>query len=272
MVINITASLIKELRLRTGVGIMDCKKALLKTSGNIELSIDYLRKIGQAKADIKNNRSTAQGSLFIYKHNNVAAMLELSCETDFVAKSKEFIYFGNSVIKQVCLKCIKDIHLIRNIFQEKNNELITQCREKIVINRINLCESEIVDYYIHSNRIGVLVGATKSSDMQIIHQVAMHIAASKPEYLNKDMVPEDVIQREKNIQLDIAIKSGKSVFLSKKIVEGRMNKFLSEVSLMGQKFIMNSEKTIFQLLVENNSIVTCFTRFEVGETFKKKYL
>jgi len=268
MVVNITASLVKKLRMRTGAGVMECKRALIDSGGDIELSIDNLRKKGHAKAEKKNSRVTAQGAIFTYINHNIAAILELNCESDFVAKDIEFISLGRFIVKEACLKQISNINILNKYFEEKRIKLLSKVGENINITRISLLESETVFSYIHDFRIGVLVGAKLDSDKAIMKKVAMHIAASKPEFLTKNEIPDTVINREYKIQLDIAIKSRKNKLIAEKIVQGRMKKFFSEVSLVGQKFIMDSEKTVGQLLSETNSEVTSFIRFEIGEHIK----
>lgn len=263
--VKVTASLVKELRLRTGAGIMECKKALIDSGGNIELSIDFLRKTGNVKAEKKNSRITAQGSIFTYLHKNTAAILELNCESDFVAKDIEFISLGKVIVKLACLKQISNIDLLKENFEEKRISLLLKVGENINITRIALLKGEKIVSYVHDSRIGVLVGATSDSNKKVIKQIAMHITASKPEFLNKNKIPKSVIDREYRIQLDIAKKFKKNKLISEKIVQGRMNKFFSEITLIGQKFIMDVEKTVGQLLLESKSEVTSFIRFEIGE-------
>ncbi|WP_367673761.1 translation elongation factor Ts [Buchnera aphidicola] len=263
--INITASLVKELRLRTGAGIMECKRALIKSGGNIELSIDNLRKSGHAKAEKKNSRITAQGSIFTYVRNNIASILELNCESDFVAKDIEFIAFGKLMVEEACLKQISDINILKKTFEERRILLLLKVGENINITRIALLKSDKIISYIHDCRIGVLVGSRLGSNEEVIKKIAMHIAASKPLFLTKNDIPHDVTDREYKIQLDIATRYKKNKLIIEKIVAGRMNKFFSEITLIGQKFIMDSEKTIGQLLLETYSEVTSFIRFQIGE-------
>lgn len=269
--VNITASLVKELRMRTGAGVMECKRALIDSGGNIELSIDNLRKEGHAKAAKKSSRTTAQGAIFTHIDHNTAAILELNCESDFVAKDVEFISLGYFIVKEACLKKISDLNILREHFEEKRIELLLKVGENINIARISLLKGETIFSYIHDFRIGVLVGAKLDSDKEIMKKVAMHIAASKPEFLTKNEIPNSIIDREYKIQLDIAIKSRKNKLIAEKIVQGRMHKFFSEISLIGQKFIMDSEKTVGQLLSESNSEVTDFIRFEIGEYVKYEF-
>jgi len=262
--INITASLVKELRLRTGVGVMECKKALIKNKGNIEYSVDYLRKLGISKAEKKLNTVTTQGSIFTFCSNNVSAILELNCESDFVAKDNQFIIFGNNIVRSICDKAIYNIHILRKKFESKRIELISKFDENIFIKRINFLSNNYIGTYVHGTRIGVLVGTNTFITQALIKNIAMHIAASKPEFLNSYMIPDNIINRERNIQLEIAMKSAKSNFIADKIVQGRMSKFTDSISLMGQKFILDPEYTVNQYLLNNNTTVTSFVRFEIG--------
>ncbi|HXK00307.1 MAG TPA: translation elongation factor Ts, partial [Buchnera sp. (in: enterobacteria)] len=238
--------------------------------GDIELSIDNLRKKGHAKAEKKNNRITAQGAIFTYINNNIAAILELNCESDFVAKDIEFMSLGSLIVKEACFKKISNVNILKECFEEKRIELLLKVGENINIARVSLLKSETIFSYVHDFRIGVLVGAKLDSNTEIMKKVAMHIAASKPQFLTKNEIPDSVINREYKIQLDIAMQSRKNKLIAEKIVQGRMNKFFSEISLLGQKFIMDSEKTVDQLLSDNNSEVTDFIRFEIGENIKHK--
>jgi len=269
--INITASLVKELRLRTGAGVMECKKALIANKGHIEHSIDYLRKLGITKAEKKINKIVTQGSIFTFCNNNVAAILELNCESDFVAQDIQFITFGKNIVSAICSEKIYNIHLLRQKFAHKRIELISKFDENIIIKRINFLINKHIISYVHGSRIGVIVGANKFISKELIKNIAMHIAASNPDFLTKDMIPNFIVEREYNVQLDIAIKSGKSNVIANKIVQGRMSKFTSEISLMGQKFVMHPENTVEQFLLENKTTITSFIRFEIGDSCKRNY-
>lgn len=263
--INITASLVKELRLRTGVGVMECKNALIKNHGNIENSIDYLRKIGISKADKKINTATMQGSIFTFYNDHFSAILELNCESDFVAQDCQFITFGENIVRSICCEKIYNINILRKKFESERIELISKFDENIFIKRINFLSNNYIGRYVHGSRIGVLVGTNTYITKELIKKIAMHIAASKPAFLSVDMIPHNIINRERNIQLAIAIKSGKSNVIANKIVLGRMSKFTSEISLMGQKFVLDPEHTVKQYLLKKNTTVTSFIRFEIGE-------
>lgn len=270
--VEVTASMVKELRDRTGAGMMECKKALVEANGDIELAIDNMRKSGQAKAAKKSGRVAAEGIIVtkIAKDGKFGLILELNCETDFVAKDASFIEFGEEVATAALNEHIDDIDTLRAKFEDRRTTLVAKIGENITIRRMSEISGENVGVYQHGSRIGVLVAANGTSvDGDLIKHIAMHIAASKPEYVRPEDVPADVVERERQIQVDIAIQSGKPREIAEKMVEGRMKKFTGEVSLTGQEFVMDPSKTVGQLLQENSVGVTTFIRFEVGEGIEK---
>ncbi|MCC8380730.1 MULTISPECIES: translation elongation factor Ts [unclassified Xenorhabdus] len=267
---DITAALVKELRERTGAGMMECKKALVEANGDIELAIDNMRKSGQAKAAKKAGRVAAEGVILVEVSADAkfAGIVELNCETDFVAKDAGFLAFGKEVITSVMADKNSDIDALKAKFEEQRTELVAKIGENINIRRVAILEGEAVGSYLHGARIGVLVAAEGASE-ELIKHVAMHVAASKPEYVDPSDVPADVVAREHQIQLDIAMQSGKPREIAEKMVSGRMNKFTGEISLNGQNFVMDPSKTVGALLKENNAKVINFIRFEVGEGIEK---
>ncbi|MGP1947582.1 MAG: translation elongation factor Ts [Arsenophonus sp. NC-PG7-MAG3] len=267
---QITAALVKELRERTGAGIMECKKALIEASGNIKLAIDNMRKSGQAKAAKKAGRVATEGVVMAKISNNrkFGALLELNCETDFVAKNSSFIAFGNEILKSVIENKSSNINELKTKFEEQRTTIVSNIGENINIRRIEIIEGEKIGYYLHCSRIGVFVSA-KGADDELIKHIAMHIAASKPEFITPADVLTDVLTHEYQIQFEIAMQSGKSREIAEKIVTGRMNKFINEISLTGQQFIIDPSKTVGALLNEKNVTVTNFIRFEVGEGIEK---
>ncbi|WP_434527010.1 translation elongation factor Ts [Photorhabdus asymbiotica] len=267
---GITAALVKELRERTGAGMMECKKALVEANGDIELAIDNMRKSGQAKAAKKAGRVAAEGIILaeVAADGKFGALVELNCETDFVAKDAGFIAFGKEVMAAVLADKIADIEILKAKFEEQRTALVAKIGENINIRRVSVLEGEQLGTYLHGARIGVLVVAEGANE-ELIKHVAMHIAASKPEYVNPSDVPADVVDREHQIQLDIAMQSGKPREIAEKMVSGRMNKFTGEISLTGQNFVMDPSKTVGDLLKENNAKVTNFIRYEVGEGIEK---
>ncbi|MCC8373799.1 MULTISPECIES: translation elongation factor Ts [Photorhabdus] len=269
---GITAALVKELRERTGAGMMECKKALVEANGDIELAIDNMRKSGQAKAAKKAGRVAAEGIILaeVAADSKFGALVELNCETDFVAKDAGFIAFGKEVMATVLADKISDVETLKAKFEEQRTALVAKIGENINIRRVSILEGEQLGTYLHGARIGVLVAAEGAgANEELIKHVAMHIAASKPEYVNPSDVPADVVDREHQIQLDIAMQSGKPREIAEKMVSGRMNKFTGEISLTGQNFVMDPSKTVGDLLKENTATVTSFIRYEVGEGIEK---
>ncbi|CNH49922.1 translation elongation factor Ts [Yersinia pekkanenii] len=268
--VAITAALVKELRERTAAGMMECKKALVEANGDIELAIDNMRKSGQAKAAKKAGRIAAEGIILakVSADGKFGVILELNCETDFVAKDAGFKAFGEEVINAALADKIADIDVLKAKFEEQRANLVAKIGENINIRRVAALEGDVLGTYLHGARIGVMVAAT-GADEELVKHIAMHIAASKPEYVKPDDVPAEVVAREHQIQLDIAIESGKPREIAEKMVEGRMRKFTGEVSLTGQNFVMDPSKTVGDLLKENNADVVNFIRFEVGEGIEK---
>ena len=268
--VAITAALVKELRERTAAGMMECKKALVEANGDIELAIDNMRKSGQAKAAKKAGRIAAEGIILaqLSADGKFGVILELNCETDFVAKDAGFKAFGEEVINAALADKITDIDVLKAKFEEQRANLVAKIGENINIRRVAALEGDVLGTYLHGARIGVMVAAT-GADEELVKHIAMHIAASKPEYVKPEDVPAEVVAREHQIQLDIAIESGKPREIAEKMVEGRMRKFTGEVSLTGQNFVMDPSKTVGDLLKENNADVVNFIRFEVGEGIEK---
>ncbi|MCO7260670.1 translation elongation factor Ts [Dickeya zeae] len=267
---EITAALVKELRERTGAGMMECKKALVEANGDIELAIDNMRKSGQAKAAKKAGRVAAEGVILtkIAADGKYGIIVELNCETDFVAKDAGFKAFGEEVATAVLNERITDVDVLKAKFEEQRTALVAKIGENINIRRIAVMTGDALGSYMHGARIGVMVAATGAEE-ELIKHIAMHIAASKPEYVNAEDVPADVVAREHQIQLDIAMQSGKPREIAEKMVEGRMRKFTGEISLTGQNFVMDPNKTVGQLLKEHNASVSSFIRYEVGEGIEK---
>ncbi|AXW87135.1 elongation factor Ts [Lonsdalea britannica] len=267
---EITAALVKELRERTGAGMMECKKALVEANGDIELAIDNMRKSGQAKAAKKAGRVAAEGIILtkIAADGKYGVIAELNCETDFVAKDAGFKAFGEEVATAALNDRITDVEELKAKFEDQRTALVAKIGENINIRRISVLSGDALGSYLHGARIGVMVAAT-GADEELIKHIAMHIAASKPEYVKAEDVPADVVAREHQIQLDIAMQSGKPREIAEKMVEGRMRKFTGEISLSGQHFVMDPSKTVGQLLKEHNADVTSFIRYEVGEGIEK---
>jgi len=277
---QITAALVKELRERTGSGMMECKKALTETGGDIEAAVELMRKAGLAKADKKAGRIAAEGMIAaaISEDGAHAAIVEVNCETDFVAKGDDFVAFSSEIANVVLAKQPADVAALADVplasggtVEETRRNLIAKLGENIAVRRcavLNNSDGKIAAY-LHGNRIGVLV-AVQGGDEALAKDIAMHVAASKPVALGPDNVSADLIAKEKEIYRAQAEESGKPADIIEKMVSGRVNKFLKEVTLLGQPFVKNPDISVEQLLKENGAKVSAFVRFEVGEGIEKK--
>ena len=263
----ITAAMVKELRQRTAAGMMDCKKALQEADGDMELAIENMRKSGQAKAAKKAGNIAAEGTILIKEAGGVSALLEVNCQTDFVAKDANFLAFANEVA-DAALASKATIEELQAQFEEKRIVLVTKIGENINVRRVEYVEGTTLASYRHGATIGVVVAG--EGDAESLKHIAMHVAASKPEYLCPEDVPADVVEKEKAIQIEIAMNEGKPQEIAEKMVSGRMKKFTGEVSLTGQAFIMEPKKTVGVVLKEKGLTVSAFTRLEVGEGIEKK--
>lgn len=279
---EITAALVKELRERTGSGMMECKKALQETSGDIEAAVEWMRKAGLAKADKKAGRIAAEGQIVIERSADAkeAAMVEINCETDFVSKGDDFRDFAKAVAQRVLksnpadLAALLDMPLLDGEARSINTarqELVAKIGENIGVRRFIRYQSAggMVGAYLHGTRIGVLVDMNGGSD-DLAKDVAMHVAASRPVCVEAKDVPADMIAKEKEIFSAQAATSGKPANIIEKMVEGRLKKFFSEITLVGQPFVKDPDKSVEQLLKEGGATVVRFERFEVGEGIEKK--
>ncbi|EAR54405.1 elongation factor Ts [Photobacterium sp. SKA34] len=263
---TVTAALVKELRERTGAGMMDCKKALVEANADIELAIENMRKSGAAKAAKKAGNVAAEGTIIIKEAAGKAALVEVNCQTDFVAKDGSFLAFANEVA-DAALAGHKSVEELQAQFEETRIALVAKIGENISIRRVDFIEGENVAAYTHGARIAVVVAG--NGDAETLKHIAMHVAASKPEYVNPSDVPAEVVAKEREVQVEIAMNEGKPQAIAEKMVEGRMKKFTGEVSLTGQAFIMEPKKTVGEVLKETGATVTNFIRLEVGEGIEK---
>ena len=263
---TVTAALVKELRERTGAGMMECKKALVEANADIELAIENMRKSGAAKAAKKAGNVAAEGAIIIKEANGAAALLEVNCQTDFVAKDAGFLAFANEVA-EVALAERLEIAALQAKFEEARIALVTKIGENINIRRVQFVEGVALASYRHGEKIGVVVAG--EGEAETLKHVAMHVAASRPEFLNPEDVPADVVEKEKAVQVEIAMNEGKPQEIAEKMVIGRMKKFTGEISLTGQAFIMEPKKTVGEILKEKGAAVTNFVRLEVGEGIEK---
>ncbi len=265
---EITASLVKELRERTGAGMMECKKALVEANGDIELAIDNMRKSGQAKAAKKAGRVAAEGVILARIGAGFGVLVEINCETDFVAKDAGFLGLANEVADYALANKGVTIEALQAQFEEKRATLVAKIGENMNIRRVQFLDGDVVGSYLHGAKIGVLV-AGKNADEDLLKKIAMHVAASRPEFVKPEDVSADVVAKEREIQVAIAMESGKPREIAEKMVEGRMKKFTGEVSLTGQPFVMDPAKSVGEFLKESGADVTNFVRFEVGEGIEK---
>ncbi|MEZ9628714.1 translation elongation factor Ts [Vibrio breoganii] len=262
----VTAALVKELRDRTGAGMMDCKKALTATDGDIELAIENMRKSGAAKAAKKAGNVAAEGAIIVKDANGVAVLLEVNCQTDFVAKDANFTAFANEVA-DAALASKASVEELQAQFEEVRIALVAKIGENINIRRVQYVEGAEIASYRHGEKIGVVVAG--SGDAEVLKHVAMHVAASRPDFLNPSDVPAEVVEKEKAVQVEIAMNEGKPAEIAEKMVVGRMKKFTGEISLTGQAFVMEPKKSVGEVLKERGAEVTDFVRLEVGEGIEK---
>ncbi len=263
---TVTAALVKELRERTGAGMMECKKALVEANADIELAIENMRKSGAAKAAKKAGNVAAEGAIIIKEENGVAVLLEVNCQTDFVAKDGNFTAFAEEVAA-AALASKATVEELQAQFEETRVALVAKIGENINIRRVQYVEGAAIASYRHGEKIGVVVAG--EGDAETLKHVAMHVAASKPEYVNPEDVPADVVAKEKEVQVEIAMNEGKPAEIAEKMVVGRMKKFTGEISLTGQAFIMEPKKTVGEILKEKGASVATFVRLEVGEGIEK---
>ena len=275
---EIKASMVKELRDKTGAGMMDAKKALIETEGDMDKAVELLRQKGMASADKKMGRIAAEGVVASVVDGNVAAMVEVNCETDFVAKNEDFKEFAAMMARAVaklnpatveellatdCPECKKPI-------EEVIREKIAKIGEKITIRRFVRYESNgSVNTYIHNGKIGVLVEVTDKADESLTKDICLHIASNAPEFVSREQIPADVIAEEKRIEMGKEDLANKPEAIREKIVEGRVNKLMAQRCLLEQPFVKNPDMTIAQL-TDGKCQVVKFERFVLGEGLEKR--
>ena len=273
----ITASLVKELREKTGAGMMDCKKVLTETDGDMEKAIELLRERVIAKAAKKSARVAAEGlvAAYVTEDNKIGSVVEVNSETDFVAKNEEFRVFVADIAEQVAKENPTDLNALldQKFIKDSNktvNEVLTDkiavIGENISIRRFERFEStNLVEKYIHGDgKIGVLV-EIENGNSELAKDVCMQIAAAKPEFLNRESVPAERLEKEMEILKAQAMNEGKPEAIAEKIVQGRVGKFYSEICLVEQEFVKNPDMKVKDLLASNNANALKFTRFEKGE-------
>jgi len=278
---SVSAGQVKELRERTGAGMMECKKALVATGGDMEGAVEELRKSGRAKADKKAGRVASEGVVVVRSDAKSTVMLELNSETDFVARDENFLAFS-SAVAETALKtsAASDVTELQNLplagasgttVDEARQALIAKVGENITIRRLVRINAETTrtGVYLHGSRIGVLV-EVDGNHPDLAKDIAMHVAASRPMVILPEQVPAAIIEKEREIFMAQAASSGKPQAIMEKMVDGRVRKFLDEVSLMGQPFVRDPEQTVGKLLEKNRVRVLNFYRFEVGEGIEKE--
>lgn len=272
---EVTAANVKELRERTGLGMMECKKALVEADGDIETAIDNLRKSGQAKAAKKAGNIAAEGAIIAAVEGDTAIILEVNSQTDFVARDDNFTAFANQVAKAALAARETDVEKISALViggqtvEEARVALVQKIGENIQVRRAQLVQGAVLATYVHGIKIGVVVALEGGSE-ELARDIAMHVAAAKPEAIAPENVSPAVIAKEREIAEAKAAESGKPANIVEKMVEGAVKKYLAEVSLVEQAFIKDTEIKVGQLLAKNNAKVLQFVRLEVGEGIEKK--
>lgn len=274
----ISATQVKELRERTGAGMMECKKALAATDGDMERAVEELRKTGIAKADKKASRVAAEGTVAVADDGKQAVMIEVNSETDFVARDENFKKFVTALTTTALQAKQQDVTALSAVklegsdktVEEARQELVAKVGENVQIRRIVVSNSaaQTVGTYIHGNRIGVIV-ELDTDNKDLARDIAMHIAASRPLVVSPENVSQDLVAKEREIYMAQAATSGKPQEIIEKMVVGRLKKYLDEVSLTGQPFVKDPDVTVGSLLNKNRAKVLAFHRFEVGEGIEK---
>jgi elongation factor Ts len=265
---NISASQVKELREKTGLGLMDCKKALEEANGDLDLAVEELRKTSGLKASKKSSRSAADGLIGIKSFDGKSFMVEINCETDFVARDDSFNLFMQEVLEIVSTNGDKSLEeLLKSGIEEKREKLVQKLGENIVVRRAtaSVDNSDSSGVYLHSNnKIGTII-SLKGGTEEVAKDIAMHAAATDPMAISPSDIPEDVIEKEREIYKAQSEESGKPADIVEKMIEGKIRKFLSEVSLTEQDFVKDPGLRINDILKDNDASIIGFTRFEVGE-------
>ena len=276
---SITAALVKEVRERTGAGMMECKKALVDCNGNVDSAIEALRIQGQAKADKKASRIAAEGLVTIKldEHGKSGVLVEVNCETDFVAKEQEFVDFVDEIAMLVLEGEPRDVEALSTMqvggesVEAKRRKLVAKIGENIAIrrfSRLNAGDGSL-GHYVHGGRIAVIV-AIKGGDPQVAKDVAMHVSWSQPMCLSEADVPSETLEKEKSILRAQAEESGKPADIVEKMLTGRLKKYLKEVTLLGQPFVKDNDVSVGKYLTNATAEVSGFIRYEVGQGIEKK--
>jgi elongation factor Ts len=273
---EITASLVKELRERSGAGMMECKKALTEKGGDIEAAMEHLRVTGLAKADKKSGRVAAEGRVVLGQDTGKAVLVEINSETDFVAKDENFIAFTDEVAKTALASGAQDVEALKNsatshgkTVEEGRQWLVAKVGENIQVRRMARIDSaHNVGAYVHGGKIGVLV-ELKGGDVELARGLAMHIAAMNPPYISPDQVPAEIVQKEKDIAMAQVKDTGKPPEILEKMIGGKVNKALSDICLTGQAYVLDTNSTVDAVVKKAGAQVLGFQRLAVGEGIEK---
>lgn len=274
---EITASLVKELRDRSGAGMMECKKALTETGGDIDAAIEWLRKQGLAKADKKASRIAAEGRIVVAADGPRAVMVEVNSETDFVAKDENFVAFSDAVAKVALGGGATSVEALLaspmpggGTVEEARQALVAKCGENVQVRRmVAVAASGRLYTYVHGGRIGVVVELEGGND-ELGRGIAMHVAAMNPAYLSPEQVPAEIVAREKDIALAQVKDSGKPAEVLEKMIAGKVRKTLAEICLTGQPYVIDPNVTVEEALRKAGAKLTGFHRLAVGEGIEKK--
>ncbi len=274
---SISASMVKELRERTGAGMMECKKALVETDGEMDEAVELLRKSGQAKADKKASRVAADGRIVVAVDGLKAAIAEINSETDFVAKDENFVGFAEAVGDAALTSDAADVDSLSALtlsdgrtVESARTDLVAKVGENISVRRFERIEADDhLGNYTHGARIGALVSMS-GGNAELARDVAMHVAATNPLCVDEDGVPAATLERERRIFAEQAAESGKPPEIVEKMVTGRIAKFLKEITLLGQPFVKDPDVSVGKLLQNADATVNTFVRYEVGEGIEKK--
>ncbi|QJC30844.1 translation elongation factor Ts [Enterobacteriaceae endosymbiont of Macroplea appendiculata] len=265
---KITVTKIKKLRALTGIGIIECKQALLQTKGDIALAVDYIRK--NLKLHILNNisQTTTEGFIIGLITKDLGILLEINCQTDFVARNTHLYNFANDILQYVKQHPNTNIIKIRNIFKKKLLYLINIIKENIILTQLEIIQGVFIGSYIHHNkRIGVIL-QSNLDNQSIMKKIAMHIAVLKPRYISKHDIPQNIIDKEYQIQKSLVQTLNKPKMILNKIINGRINKFINNITLNNQYFLLDTTKLVANYLHENNMVITKFLYLELGQNTK----
>jgi elongation factor Ts len=274
----VTASAVKELRERTGAGMMECKKALVEVDGDLDAAKELLRKRGQASAEKKASRIAAEGRIELAVGDGVAVAVEVNCESDFVAKDVNFCAFSKQVADTALQNTPDDLEALMALelpdgstLEDVRRDLVAKIGENVSVRRFRLvrAKGQIGSYLHHGDKIGVLVDI-ESGDDELLKDVAMHIAFSNPEYISSDDVPAEAVEKERKFLSEQAEQSGKPPEIAAKMVEGRLRKFLKEITLLGQPFVKDGDISVGKLLDKSGATIAGVVRLEAGEGIDKK--